>query len=1139
MLIVLSSLFAALTVVNVAAADDNSTITFDEQFYTGSTGINGATLEKNKFSGTEHGNVAKFNSISKWTSQNAGKWPNAVRIADSTGKAAYSFQKNTRYKISLDIKKDKADDAFNIYLFALNNTAGLAGITINNKYFYYEWIGAGASDWLTVTKIVDADFFDGDETNLAIALYQSKKQYTDQEIYIDNIKVEKAGKLAKVTAHNNNGTDNTVKTYLTTDTFSSIPAPDYPGKTFDGWYLDEGLSERAVGTIGSVGSDDIHIYAKWLDYATADKTVIDFEMPGVVERNSDGQLTYRAEGADETKVIATGSGTSITETTDADGNKTNAINFVEANVMKNRWPVMFLLYDSKQENLGANNYNYKPRANSVYKISLKYRVDGQNNYALNLQLRNFNNLTNPGYDENNIYLNELAVISGKTDGWQTAEAYFFTGESPMNTGLALVSTTVGTKPKNVDVWVDDIVIEEMTGSQKVVFETNGGTAVKETMLFSENLGNYAIPEKEGYIFAGWYTDSALTQVFNINNAPEGDIKLYAKWEPKSEKAEKFESGFEVSEFESGKAPYNNGNTDNNSDKSVSWVTDDDGNSYSGSGRLEFVNKDGVYTENSKRWLSAALMNKDGSYYQVVKGVRYKYSFYYYVNNPENPSVVGQTLILGTSSSVPSFTVNANNINAIYTLTNSGAKTKDNGNWYYCEGTFEADKTEKLYFAVYTTNKEQVIAVDDVSVTPAANGEVVKVSYYSDKTSETPIYSAIGIPGEIFTAAYPQKEDGKIFAGWVDDNNKQYINNTLPSSDLKLYATWKNAPETEPVYLDQAGCDFEDQSNAKAFYGDANNIYADRQIDFKTNLPNNAHSGNGYLSITDAGHWIKAYYRTVKLYNSETPDNKIWLEPGTIYKISYWLKVDKCTGGTNLYLAGFNDGYADADGVAPYTILSENYMDAASAFTDNGEWVYKEYFVLNEELPSELGFVLYGGYLSASIDDISVIKLKNVTVTFDSNGGTAMDPASTLTYNTVMNPGDSERYGYYFDGWYWDKALTRKFNFITDYVTENTTLYAKWLPWQYKTEITGYDEQEKTVITPAPELAEEDKAVSFTENDKIGKIKKIDSSKAVENDSMPIWLLITIISGAAAVVIAVGVTVLVIVKKKKNKGGNAK
>ena len=39
------------------------------------------------------------------------------------------------------------------------------------------------------------------------------------------------------------------------------------------------------------------------------------------------------------------------------------------------------------------------------------------------------------------------------------------------------------------------------------------------------------PTKEGYMFAGWYTDSACTNEIEIINGIEGDLTLYAKWVP--------------------------------------------------------------------------------------------------------------------------------------------------------------------------------------------------------------------------------------------------------------------------------------------------------------------------------------------------------------------------------------------------------------------------------------------------------------------------------------------------------------------------------------------------------------------------------------------------------------------------------
>ena len=67
-----------------------------------------------------------------------------------------------------------------------------------------------------------------------------------------------------------------------------------------------------------------------------------------------------------------------------------------------------------------------------------------------------------------------------------------------------------------------------------------------------------------------------------------------------------------------------------------------------------------------------------------------------------------------------------------------------------------------------------------------------------------------------------------------------------------------------------------------------------------------------------------------------------------------------------------------------------------------------------------------------------------TVTFNSNGGSAV-ASQSVAYNTVAtSPISPTRTGYAFAGWYSDAALTTVFAFTTP-ITADTTLYAKWTP----------------------------------------------------------------------------------------------
>jgi uncharacterized repeat protein (TIGR02543 family) len=65
-----------------------------------------------------------------------------------------------------------------------------------------------------------------------------------------------------------------------------------------------------------------------------------------------------------------------------------------------------------------------------------------------------------------------------------------------------------------------------------------------------------------------------------------------------------------------------------------------------------------------------------------------------------------------------------------------------------------------------------------------------------------------------------------------------------------------------------------------------------------------------------------------------------------------------------------------------------------------------------------------------------------TVTFDSNGGSAVTGKSVASGGTVSKPADPTRDGYTFAGWYTDEAGTTAYDFSSK-VTGNLTLYAGW------------------------------------------------------------------------------------------------
>ena len=66
-----------------------------------------------------------------------------------------------------------------------------------------------------------------------------------------------------------------------------------------------------------------------------------------------------------------------------------------------------------------------------------------------------------------------------------------------------------------------------------------------------------------------------------------------------------------------------------------------------------------------------------------------------------------------------------------------------------------------------------------------------------------------------------------------------------------------------------------------------------------------------------------------------------------------------------------------------------------------------------------------------------------TVTFNTNGGSAVNQQTITAGGLVTKPADPTKDSFTFDGWYKDAGLTKPFDFVNETINADTTLYAKW------------------------------------------------------------------------------------------------
>ena len=68
----------------------------------------------------------------------------------------------------------------------------------------------------------------------------------------------------------------------------------------------------------------------------------------------------------------------------------------------------------------------------------------------------------------------------------------------------------------------------------VCFDTNGGTTISDKVVSKgEKISRPEDPEKEGYKFGGWYSDSSYTTLFDFDSVISEDTTIYAKWNEKT------------------------------------------------------------------------------------------------------------------------------------------------------------------------------------------------------------------------------------------------------------------------------------------------------------------------------------------------------------------------------------------------------------------------------------------------------------------------------------------------------------------------------------------------------------------------------------------------------------------------------
>lgn len=156
------------------------------------------------------------------------------------------------------------------------------------------------------------------------------------------------------------------------------------------------------------------------------------------------------------------------------------------------------------------------------------------------------------------------------------------------------------------------------------------------------------------------------------------------------------------------------------------------------------------------------------------------------------------------------------------------------------------------------------------------------------------------------------------------------------------------------------------------------------------------------------------------------------ESGTAHWIGLNTDSDNSSGFTALPGA-VCDRNGDVDGVGD----AGNWWRSTECNADSS-WFFQMTFFDTKVIRNK-----YKKKAGLSVRCISGSAIIEFTITFKTNGGSLVNNIGAANNSTIGAPTVPTKTGYTFAGWYKEATCTNAWNFDTDVVTANTTLYAKW------------------------------------------------------------------------------------------------
>ncbi len=308
-----------------------------------------------------------------------------------------------------------------------------------------------------------------------------------------------------------------------------------------------------------------------------------------------------------------------------------------------------------------------------------------------------------------------------------------------------------------------------------------------------------------------------------------------------------------------------------------------------------------------------------------------------------------------------------------------------------------------YFVI---SDEEKNASGTTPTNPPEEADTYTITFDANGGSET-------MPNQTFTAGVSKELSlntfvrlGYTFIGWAEtsDGDVKFTDGQIytATENKTLFAKWK--ANTYTLRFD---------ANGGTGTADAKEVTYDQAIGSLPTINNTGYTFAGWTidgsQITDAIIWN---------YTEDKTAIAQWVEKGdTPYTVEH-RQQDVIGNG--------------------YTIKeTENFTSATGASVTPVTKIYTGFI----SPPPQTVIIAADGSTKVTYDYDRNLH----TVRFDARGGSPVANQSDIRYGaTIVEPALPVLEGYSFGGWYKEVGLTNVWNFTTDTVTENITLYAKWV-----------------------------------------------------------------------------------------------